>query len=258
MSVLRSIEHRIESIVEGVFGRAFRTHVQPVELARKLAKEMDDAKSVSVSRVYVPTEYTLYLCPNDREQFSTYEGSLLTELSDYLSEHARREGYALLSTPQVLIEEDEDLSVGEFGIATRMVEPERPRTPTPPDVVPQALPSETRIYRPPVTEAVTPEEAAAQDLARAPAVVVVGGKRRELDDHALVVGRSRECDIAVDDPNVSRRHAEIRREDGSYWIVDLGSTNGVSVNGKRVERALLDPDDEILLGTTEVRFERGY
>lgn len=258
MSVLRSIEHRIESIVEGVFGRAFRTHVQPVELARKLAKEMDDAKSVSVSRVYVPNEYTLYLCPNDREQFSTYEGSLLTELSDYLSEHARREGYALLSTPQVLIEEDEDLSVGEFGIATRMVEPERPRTPTPPDVVPQALPSETRIYRPPVTEAVTPEEAAAHDLARAPDVVVVGGKRRELDDHALVVGRSRECDIAVDDPNVSRRHAEIRREDGSYWIVDLGSTNGVSVNGKRVERALLDPDDEILLGTTEVRFERGY
>ena len=92
MSVLRSIEHRIESIVEGVFGRAFRTHVQPVELARKLAKEMDDAKSVSVSRVYVPNEYTVYLCPSDRDQFATYEDSLRTELSDYLSEHARREG----------------------------------------------------------------------------------------------------------------------------------------------------------------------
>ena len=136
MSVLRSIEHRIESIVEGVFGRAFRTHVQPVELARKLAKEMDDAKSVSVSRVYVPNEYTLYLCPGDREQFSSYEDSLLTELSDYLSEHARREGYALLSTPTVLIEEDEDLGVGEFGIATRMVQPDRPQATAPPDVVP--------------------------------------------------------------------------------------------------------------------------
>ena len=151
MSVLRSIEHRIESIVEGVFGRAFRTHVQPVELARKLAKEMDEAKSVSVSRVYVPNEYTLYLCPSDRDQFSSYEDSLRTELSDYLSEHARREGYALLSTPAVLIEEDEDLSVGEFGIATRMVQPERPQAPAPPDVVPQARPSETRIYRPTVT-----------------------------------------------------------------------------------------------------------
>ena len=101
MSVLRSIEHRIESLVEGVFGRAFRTHVQPVELAQKLAKEMDDAKTVSVSRVYVPNEYTLYLSPSDRDQFGNYEDSLLTELSDYLSEHARREGYALLTSPVV-------------------------------------------------------------------------------------------------------------------------------------------------------------
>jgi len=256
MSVLRSIEHRIESIVEGVFGRAFRTHVQPVELARKLAKEMDEAKSVSVSRVYVPNEYTLYLCPGDREQFASYEDSLLTELSDYLSEHARREGYALLSTPAVLIEEDEDLGVGEFGIATRMVQPDRPPSPTPPDVVPQPAPSATRIYRPPATEAVSPEVAEANDLARAPAVVV-NGTRRELDDRVVVVGRSSECDISVDDPNVSRRHAEIRHEDGAYWIVDLDSTNGVTVNGKRVGRARLAPEDEILIGTTEVRFERG-
>ena len=259
MSVLRSIEHRIESFVEGVFGRAFRTHVQPVELARKLAKEMDDAKSVSVSRVYVPNEYTVYLCPSDRDQFATYEDSLRTELSDYLSEHARREGYALLSTPQVLIEEDDDLNVGEFGIATRMVQPERPQAPPPPpDVKPQALPSETKIYRPPVTEAVSPEVADEHDLARAPSAVFVGGQRHELEEQPLVIGRSREADITVDDPNVSRRHAEVRREDGAYWIVDLGSTNGVTINGKRVERAKLEPDDEILLGTTAVRFERGF
>jgi Protein of unknown function (DUF3662)/FHA domain len=253
MSVLRSIEYRIESIVEGVFGRAFRTHVQPVELARKLAKEMDEAKSVSVSRVYVPNEYTLYLCPSDREQFSSYEDSLLTELSDYLSEHARREGYALLSTPTVLIEEDADLGVGEFGIATRMVQPERPRTPVPPDVLPQASPSETKVYRPP---AAAPEPADA-GLGDTPAVLVVGGRRRKLDDKTVVVGRSSACDIRVDDPNVSRRHAEIRREDGAYWIVDLGSTNGVTVNGERVERARLAPDDTVFLGTTEIRFERG-
>ncbi len=247
MSVLRSIEHRIESIVEGVFGRAFRTHVQPVELARKLAKEMDEAKSVSVSRVYVPNEYTLYLCPSDREQFTSYEDSLRTELSDYLSDHARREGYALLSTPAVLIEEDDDLGVGEFGIATRMVQQERPPAPVPPDVLPQRAPSETKIYRPP---AVTSEPGT-------PAALVIAGKRRELDDRVLVVGRSSSCDITVEDPNVSRRHAEIRREDGAYWIVDLGSTNGVTVNGERVERARLAPEDTVLLGTIEVRFERG-
>ena len=158
MSVLRSIEHRIESIVEGVFGRAFRTHVQPVELARKLAKEMDESKTISVSRVYVPNEYTVYLSPGDRDQFASYEDSLLTELSDYLSEHARREGHALLSTPRVLLEEDEDLSMGEFGIATRMVQPQRAQQPPPPGLQPQAEPGATKIYKPEPasTEAVSP------------------------------------------------------------------------------------------------------
>jgi hypothetical protein len=82
MSVLRTIESKIEGLFEGVFGRAFRTHVQPVELARKLAKEMDEHRSVSVSRVYVPNEYTVYLSPDDREQFSSYEENLKGELQE--------------------------------------------------------------------------------------------------------------------------------------------------------------------------------
>ena len=96
MSVLRTIESKLESLFEGVFGRAFRTNVQPVELARKLVKEMDDHRTVSVSRVYVPNEYTIYLAPDDREQFADFEDSLRDELADYLAEHARREGYVLL------------------------------------------------------------------------------------------------------------------------------------------------------------------
>src|SRR5438105_473642 len=123
--VLRAIEQKIESLFEGIFGRAFRTNVQPVELARKLAKEMDDHRTVSVSRVYVPNEYTIYLSPPDQEQFSVWEAGLKTELQEYLGEHARREEYALLSSPRVLIESDPDLDVGEFGIATRMVQPEK-------------------------------------------------------------------------------------------------------------------------------------
>ena len=99
--MLRQIEHKIESLFEGIFGRAFRTHVQPVELARKLAKEMDEGKTVSVSRVYVPNEYSIFLAPDDREQFSSYEDSLVDELQQYLAEHARREGYALLSDPRI-------------------------------------------------------------------------------------------------------------------------------------------------------------
>ena len=120
--MLRTIEQKIESLFEGVFGRAFRTHVQPVELARKLAKEMDDGKQVSVSRVYVPNEYSVYLASGDREQFASYEASLVEELQQYLAEHARREQYALLSPPKVVFATDDDLAIGEFGIATRMAQ----------------------------------------------------------------------------------------------------------------------------------------
>src|SRR6478609_5522307 len=110
--VLRAIEQKIEALFEGVFGRAFRTSVQPVELARKIAKEMDDHRMVSVSRVYVPNEYTVYLSTADRGQFSSYEDSLKGELQEYLGEHARREGYDLLTVPEVLFETDDDLTVG--------------------------------------------------------------------------------------------------------------------------------------------------
>src|SRR3954449_13539376 len=122
MSVLRNIEAKIESLFEGVFGRAFRTNVQPVELARKLVKEMEDHRVISVSRLYVPNEYTVYLSPPDREQFESYEESLIGELQDYLAENARREKYVMLSPPKVLMETDEDLEVGELGIATRMAQ----------------------------------------------------------------------------------------------------------------------------------------
>src|SRR5438034_1536843 len=117
MSVLRTIESKLESLFEGVFGRAFRTNVQPVELARKLTKEMDQHRSVSVSRVYVPNEYTVYLAPPDRAQFASFEGSLIGELQEYLAEHSRREGYALLTPPRVLFATDPDLAMGESGVS---------------------------------------------------------------------------------------------------------------------------------------------
>ena len=138
MAVLRTIETKIENLFEGVFGRAFRTHVQPIELARKLVKEMDDHKNVSVSRVYVPNEYTIYLSPPDRSQFAGYEEALVGELQEYLAEHARREKYALLAPPMVLVTTDDDLAMGEFGIATRLVAGNgASETPLPPELVPE-------------------------------------------------------------------------------------------------------------------------
>src|SRR5712691_3073917 len=252
MSILRSIEQKIEALLEGLFGRAFRTNVQPVELARKLAKEMDDHRTISVSRVYVPNEYTLYLAPDDREQFANYEASLLDELRDHLAEHARRERYALLTPPHVLLETDDDLAVGEFGIATRMVQPEKgprgavqARTP--------AGPGETMVYK----QAVVPTEAvSSEELGMEPdsGWLLLDGRRYELDKRRLIIGRSRECDIQVDDPNVSRRHAEIRREGPAFWVIDLGSTNGIDVNGRRRQRAKLEDGDRLTIGTSELVF----
>ena len=253
--VLRAIEHKIEALFEGIFGRAFRTNVQPVELARKLAKEMDDHRNVSVSRVYAPNEYVIYLSPADREQFSAYEESLLSELQEYLGEHARREEYALLSSPRVLMETDEDLDVGEFGIATRMVQPTK-RGSADDGPIEQLEPGATMIYKPkspPATEAVS---AAELGMEQELAVLVFDGARHEVRQRNVVLGRSRDCDIQLADSNVSRRHAELRQEGASYWIIDLGSTNGTEVNGKRVKRAKLSDGDTIVLGSTRITFDR--
>jgi hypothetical protein len=252
--VLRTIERKIEALFEGIFGRAFRTNVQPVELARKLAKEMDDHRTVSVSRVYVPNEYTVFLSPQDREQFEGYEDSLRSELQEYLSEHARREDYALLSPARVSMETDSDLDIGEFGIATRMVHPDRRSGEGEP--VAELQPGATMVYKPKVadpTQAVSPEE-----LGVAPELVTLSwnGSSHEIKQRRVVIGRSRDCDVQLADANVSRRHAELRQEGASYWIIDLGSTNGMEVNGKRVKRAKLRSGDTITLGSTEVTFSR--
>jgi hypothetical protein len=253
VSVLRSIEQKIEGLFEGLFGRAFRTNVQPVELARKLVKEMEDHRTVSVSRVYVPNEYTVYLSTVDREQFADYESSLRVELQDYLAEHARREGYVLLTPPNVLIETDDDLSMGEFGIATRMVQGDRPtQAPAPAQHV---EPGATMIYRPrtPLSPDVPAGEVA---LAQELVTLTVGGKRRELTSRRVVIGRSKDCDVQLADPNASRRHAELRQEGSAYWLIDLDSTNGSSVNGHRTARAKLDSGDVITIGSTDMLFER--
>jgi hypothetical protein len=263
MPVLRSIESRIENLFEGVFGRAFRAHVQPIELARKLVKEMDDHRSVSVSRVYVPNEYTVYLSPGDRKQFAGYEDSLVGELQEYLAEHARRERYALPTGPKVSVTTDDDLAVGEFGIATRLVTPEREEAAAAaavlpvevPVEVPVESPAETMVYRTPVVPPV-PAPAPEREPPREVFTLSIGGKPHELAKSRVVLGRSKEADIRVPDENVSRRHAELRLEDDGYWIVDLGSTNGTVVNGKRVDRACLQEADRITLGSTEIVFGR--
>jgi hypothetical protein len=254
MSMLRNLEAKLGGLVEGAFGRAFKTSVQPVELAHKLAKEMEENQMASVSRVYVPNHYRVFLSPKDREQFSSYEPALRKELSDYLLEHARQEGLALTSRPQVEFHTDERLDLGEFGIQAQLLSP--PEEEEEPAGAPAAgAPSagdfgHTMVYSP--DREVRRLEPI---LDRRQALLVSDGRRSMLSGSRVVVGRSRDCDVVVSDPNVSRRHAELRRGEEGWSVVDLGSTNGVKVNGRRVTDARLRSGDRITVGVTDLTFE---
>jgi hypothetical protein len=250
MSMLRNLEAKLGGIVEGAFGRAFKSNVQPVELARKLAKEMEENQTVSISRVYVPNHYRVFLSPADREQFHSYEPALRKELSDYLLEHGRQEGLALTRRPAVELMTDERLNVGEFGIQAQLLVEEDDE---PSEEAPAAADfGHTMVYTPTGdARRLDPEPAPS----RAQALLVGDGKRTVLRGSRAVVGRSRECDVVLDDPNVSRRHAELRRDGAGWSVADLGSTNGVKVNGRRVDHAELSPGDRVTFGLVDLTFE---
>ncbi len=288
MSFLRNLESKIANLVEGTFSRAFSSEVRPIEIARKLAREMEDHKSFSVSRTYVPNEYLVYLSPRDRERLAEYEDALVAELAGYLLEHARRERLDLLSRPVIEFRTDDRLRLGEFGIQTRVTHPEGDQEPLPeePAPAPEPIP-EPRAPSPPPAAAPpvrSPDPPAAAPSVRPPeggrtmvyssaervaeplqesarvraqsAILVVEGKRLVVGDRGATVGRSRQCEIVVEDPNVSRRHAELRPRGGSWVFTDLGSTNGSRINGRPVEGpTVVKHGDEIELGTAVMRFE---
>lgn len=254
--MLRNLEAKIAGVVEGAFGRAFKSRVQPVELAHKLAKEMQDHKAVSVAHTYVPNEYAVYLSPADHEQFENYEGALRKELSDYLLEYARKEGLALVTRPRVELETDDRLRTGEFGIQAWMsadAEPS-PSTGGASRARREAVAEhgQTMVYSPDRAprKLDTPPPTASER-----ALLVGEGRRTVLSGERLVIGRSKDCDLVLDDPNVSRRHLELRRDPAGWVVVDLGSTNGIKVNGRRVDEAPLEPGDEIVAGVSRLTFE---
>jgi hypothetical protein len=250
MSVLKSLESKIAGLVEGTFSRAFKSEVRPVEIARKLAREMEDHKSLSLSRTYVPNEYRVYLSPRDRERFADYEDALASELTGYLLEHARRERLVLMSRPVVEFETDDRLGLGEFGIQTRVVNPSHEEAPQP--VCEES--GRTMIYST-AGRVAEPLEERARSRQHS-ALLLMGGKRLVVGPAGVTLGRSRQSDVMVDDPNVSRTHAEIRPRGGSWVLSDLGSTNGSRLNGRRIEGPeVLKPGDEVELGTTVIQFE---
>lgn len=279
MSLLRDIEQKIEGLFDRGFRRAFRSSLQPVELARKLAREMEDHKTISVSRVYVPNEYTVYLAPQDRESFASYEKSLVAELGSYLDQHARGASLSMVAPATVTLATDTDLRTGEFGIACRMADAPAPSpaAAAPAAVAPEAPEAAVPVPEPPVapivppppvkphqalegvsgTQVISAAEARDAGLTQEVMTLIVGTTRCRLSKRVSTMGRSRDCDVVVPDPNASRVHAEVRHIGLDYFLVDMGSTNGTEVNGQLVKRHALADGDTIVVGTTQIRVELG-
>jgi hypothetical protein len=253
MPVLRNLESMIAGVVEGTFSRVFRSEVRPVEIARKLAREMEEHQYGTLSRTYVPNEYRVYLSPRDRARFDTYEDALADELAGYLLEHARRERFALLSRPLIEFETDDRLHLGEFGIETAVVQPEEA------EPVQAQAPDPEPVGR---TMVFSSAQRIAEPLEQGPAarqqraLLIYGGRRLMVGPRGATLGRSRECEIVIDDPNVSRQHAELRPRGGAWVLSDLDSTNGTRVNGRTVSGPeVVRPGDEIEVGSSLITFE---
>jgi hypothetical protein len=236
MSVLRTLETKIADLVEGAFGRAFRSEITPVELARRLVREMDRHRQSSLASTVVPNEYVVWLSPADRRHLAAIEASLIEELATHLLEHARAERLALPSRPQIQLRTDERLSLGECGIEAKLV-----NSPPPPE--------SRRRDAPTIQEALSGEV-----LPRA--YVDIGGRRVAVDSAGAVIGRSTDADIVIAMHEVSRRHAQITPDRDGWTLTDLGSTNGVRLNGRPVGvPTRLADGDVIELGAVELIFE---
>lgn len=229
MGVLQRFERRLEGLVEGTFAKVFRGGVEPVEVAKALQREAADKKAISATRTLVPNEFVVELGTTDHARLKPYEQPLGSELAAMVREHAAERQWEFVGPVRVTLEEQEDLDTGMFRVRSAV-------TPGTPDPTPAV---QTRG---------APRLRVAQGQASAP--------QKELTSDITVIGRGSNADLRLDDTGVSRQHAEVRREGDDVVLVDLGSTNGTSVNGRHVERVRLTPGDRIELGRCVLVYER--
>jgi hypothetical protein len=213
--------------VEGLFAKTFRSGLQPVELAKRILKEMDAGRTVGVSEVWAPNAFEFHLSPFDAERFEQAEAALVTELKEVVRENASERGWGLVGPPEITFEPDRSLKKGEFRCRASLVEGE---------------------------EKVEPASPSAASL-----VIHEEGETRSivLTAEMMTIGRSPECHIAIDDKGASRRHAQIRRKDDTYTLTDLGSTNGTRLNGQTIQARELSDGDRITIGSTLIEFRQG-
>lgn len=215
---IKGFESRLERAVEGTFSRLFRSGLSPVEFGRKLVREMDAHRTVGVDgRTIVPNSFRFRISPADGDQLADLLGTLRRELADAAREHARDEGYGFVGPVEVRIDVDEAVRGGVLTVEGRFAEGA--------DGLPPG------------------------------ALLLPTGDRVPLGEYVVSVGRANDCTIVLADPNVSRRHAEIRPSGDGFVVVDLGSTNGTKVNDARVAEHQLREGDEVRFGNTVMHFQ---
>ncbi len=236
MSGLSKFEQRLEQLISGAFAKAFRSAVQPVEISAALQRECDNnAQILSRDRRLVPNDFHVELSSADLDRLAPYDSAMAEGMIEQLREHAEQQGYTFPGPVTVGFEAAEDLTTGRFRIRSRA---QASVTGPPP--------------RPDAPQAARGRSAAP----RRHAVLEVNGTRHPLEAPGLVVGRGTEADLRINDPGVSRRHIEFMVNGEDLEVVDLGSTNGMLVNGSRVQQATLEDGGTIKIGNTTmtVRF----
>ncbi|MEY2767465.1 MAG: hypothetical protein RI912_1128 [Actinomycetota bacterium] len=259
-----ALEHRIENIFEGLFARAFKSKVTPMQIGRRLLQVADsESETDSQGRRVVPNTYIIQLSAEDREGFADVEPALLYELTEALRMHVKTEGYHVAGKARVALRTSTDMRRGRFDILTKTVEQEgvSAEVPVVGSAADAAAPSGALSEPAPVPAGTSAPLAPVIPLRTSgdapPAVLTVpDGQRVELHEGHYVVGRHLECDIVISDSNVSRRHAEFVCAGRDVIVRDLGSTNGTKVNGVAINGdQLLVHGDVIGFGTAQVTFE---
>jgi hypothetical protein len=245
VSILSDFEDRIGSAVEGFFAGAFRSPVQPAEVAKALGRAMDDGRMVGVGKVYAPVAYTVALSSADTQNLRGFAPVLAGELETYLAERAREQGYHLASRPTVGFTQHDDLKMGRFRVSSDHA-PAEEAAEEPGAVV---YDYERDVFGDP--------EGVHEPVERIDTVTVgETGHDMALRGDRMIVGRLQECDICLADANVSRHHAELFHMDGDWFVMDLDSTNGTMLNGEPVTRARLHDGDVVEIGVTRLTYHR--
>ena len=251
MGILRDFEKRLEGAVEGFFARTFRSGLQPIELAKALQRYAGNYQQVGLDGVFVPNVYRFDLSAEDHERFSGFEDSLKAELAGVVKRTAADRGWRLQGPVRIELRPGDEVTVGTYELRGK-VEAAAP------------APAAERPAPAPAAQVGTSDAASRTSVLPRSAVsggaaLIVGGengRRIDITDGATI-GRLPECEVTLDDPSVSRRHARIQQK-GTGWVVeDLGSTNGLKVNGTKVTQSDLADGDRLALGSVQLLFSMG-